>query len=183
MKKNINLLPVELQKKVSEKTQKNLLMILSALIIGTVLIGFSCFFVYIKYCEHRLTALNGSIEDVVPKDAQEKYYQEENKKLETEISNLEKITQGRISWTTILEDMNNHLPRNMWITGFSYGQDKKIKITGLTMDVSGVGVFIYELNQLGYISGLSLEKIDEVQVGDMKLNKFFLNGTLVKGSD
>ncbi|ATW23999.1 PilN domain-containing protein [Candidatus Formimonas warabiya] len=182
MKKNINLLPVELQKKASVKTQRNLLMMLAGLIACTVLIVFTGFFAWIKICEYRLAHLDQSIATIMPKDALEKSYQQENLQMEKDLQNLEQIQEGRIDWTTILQDMNNHLPRDMWITGFS-SQGGKVSITGLTADVSEIGVFIYELNQLAYFSDLSLGKTGEVTAGNLTLNEFSIVGTLVKGSE
>lgn len=183
MRKNINLLPVELRKKSSVKRQKNLLVVLTGLIIGTIVLGFFCFFGWIKILEYRLAHLEQDIMVVMPKDVLEKRYQEENIQLETELSNLEKIQKERINWTATLQDMNNRLPSDMWITGFTYGKNEQIIISGLTSNVADVGVFIYEMNRSKYASDLSLEWVNEAKAGDIVLNEFVLIGTLVKGSE
>lgn len=183
MKKNINLLPVELQKKSAVKTQKNLLMALTGLIIGTVVLVFFCFFGWIKFLEYRLAHVEQELRTVLPQDVLEKRYQEENTQMETELSNLETIRDAKINWSTILQDMNSRLPSDMWITGFSCGKDEKIKISGLTANVSDVGVFIYEMHQSRHIADLSLDWVNEAQIGDIVLNEFALTGTLIKGSE
>jgi len=183
MRKNINLLPVELRKKSTVKRQRNMLTILMGLIIATILIGFFSFFGWIKFLEYRLAHVEEEMKTVMPKDVLEKRYHEENIKMETEIKNLEKIQNQKINWAIILQDMNNRLPSDMWITGFSYGKDEQIVISGLTANVADVGAFIYEMNQSKYTSDLSLKWVNELKTGDIILNEFALTGTLVKGSE
>ncbi|MEL7567495.1 MAG: PilN domain-containing protein [Dehalobacterium sp.] len=183
MKKNINLLPVELRKKSNVKRQKDLLTALIGLIIGIVLIGFFSFFGWIKFLEYRLAHVEEEMKTVMPKEVLEKRYNEENIQMEAEIKNLEKIQKEKTDWAVILQDMNNRLPSDMWITGFTYGKDEQIVISGLTANVADVGAFIYEMNQSKYTSDLSLKWVNEVKTGNIILNEFALTGTLAKGSE
>jgi Tfp pilus assembly protein PilN len=183
MRKNINLLPVELRKRAAVKRQKNILVILAGLIIGAVLFGFICFFGLIKYLEYQYAHMESKYMELMPKDVLEKRYQEENAKLKEDVANLEKLQQQKINWTMILQDMNSRLPDHMWITGFTYRNNEKIVISGLTADVAEVGVFIYEMSKSTYIKDLTLVRISEVVTENTVLNKFDLTGTLHKGSE
>lgn len=183
MKKNINLLPAELRKKSSAKNQKNLMTILIGLIAGTVLIGFLSFFGWIKFLEYRIIHVEDDMRVMMPKDVLEKRYQEENSQMEMAIKNLEEIQQKRADWAIILQDMNNRLPSDMTITGFYFGDDDQIVVSGLTTNVADVGAFIYEMNQSRFTSDLALKWINEVKTEKVSLNEFALIGTLVKGSE
>ena len=183
MRNNINLLPVELRKQAAGKRQKNILALLAGLIIGSVLLGFICFFGLIKFFEYQYARVETDYMSLMPKDALEKRFQEENAKLKEEVAKLENLQQQRINWTMILQEMNSRLPDHMWITGFTYRNNENIAISGLTADVAEVGVFIYEMSKSTYIKDLKLVGISEKIIGSTILNEFELTGTLHKGSE
>jgi len=180
MSKSINLLPPELRKDVGSEVRGSLkrIVLLSALAVGVV--SYAGFLGWSFYAEMALKKVQRELDNLKPRNAQVQSYEKKNKELEERIALLETIEGKRVKWTAILQDVNNRLPQNMWITELSCDSEGKIKVKGLAADLSLVGVFLYQLNQLPYFSSFTLEKASEIKLGEVTQTEFSLTGTLKK---
>ncbi|MGI6065462.1 MAG: PilN domain-containing protein [Bacillota bacterium] len=182
MNKNINLLPLELRQKRTGKIQEGIIKILSFTIIIVVLLGGLSYFGLIKSLEYRLGRIEEEFSILKPKLEQVKFYQNENEKMQAEIKDTESIERAKVHWSMILGLINDQLPKDLWITHFSFDQNRTISLMGIAANLSPVGVFLYKLNDLTCFDTIYLEKAAEIKQGDLSLTEFTLKGTLAKGS-
>ena len=181
MNKNINLLPLELRHNSGQK-QDNYIKGLSVLIIIVVLLGGFVFFTLIRFIEYRLDGIEKELNVLKPKIEQAKFYHNENEEMQVEIRDMESIEEAKVHWSMVLGTINEHLPQDLWVTHFSFNQDRTIKIMGIAENLSPIGVLLYELNGLTCFESFSLEKAEEIKQGSLSLTEFSLKGMMAKGS-
>ncbi|MGI6712977.1 MAG: PilN domain-containing protein [Bacillota bacterium] len=182
MKKTINLLPPELRRRVNVDVNKFLKP--TAIIALVVMVTISCLlFVWTFLLDWWLKSTSNNLERIKPQIEQIQDYQDENKRLQIEISELEKVQNSKVKWAGILLDITEYVPQNMWIANFSYDQNGKIQIKGIAANLATVGVFLNQIEQLSYLSNLSLEKFSEVKLGSVSQVEFTLSGILAKRSE
>ncbi len=103
--------------------------------------------------------------------------------MEQEIIELTNIMQEKKRWSPFLTDINNRLPQDMWITDISCDQEKNFYMQGLADNLSTVGLFLYELNELSYFQELRLVRSKEIKVGTSVLVDYVLVGKLIGGNE
>lgn len=182
MNKNINLLPPELRNSTT-KNQIDLMKVLLVLIGVSVLAGYTLFFGWIKFSEYRSVRLERQLTSILPEKSEAETFQKESKRLEQEIVELTNITKEKKRWSPFLADINNRLPQDIWITNFTCDQEKNFQLQGLAGNLSTIGVFLYELNELPYFQELRLVRSKEIKVGTAILVDYVLVGKLAEGSE
>jgi Tfp pilus assembly protein PilN len=182
MNKNINLLPKELRDNTT-KDQVDLMKLLLVLIGVTVFAGYTLFFGWIKFAEYRAVRLERQLTAIMPEKVEAENLQKENKLMEQEIIELTNIMQEKKRWSPFLTDINNRLPQDMWITDISCDQEKNFYMQGLADNLSTVGLFLFELNELSYFQELRLVRSKEIRVGTSILVDYVLVGKLIGGNE
>ncbi|NMA15501.1 MAG: hypothetical protein GX930_09765, partial [Clostridia bacterium] len=116
MSKSINLLPAELRQSARTEVRGSLKRIIVMIVaLGTVLF-YAGFSVWTFYLGKALEDTRTQMDEIRPRLVQVNKIKEENQNLKAEIAELEKVSQDRMSWASVLQDINRHLPQEMWIT-------------------------------------------------------------------
>lgn len=183
MNHNINLLPPELRNSAPSEggvpTKRFWIYIAAALFI----IGYGSFSLWMIYLDKKCEGLDAALMSIEPELKLVESYEKENTSLDKEISGLEEIQKEKISWAAILQDVNNRLPQDIWITDFIFDKSGQVRIEGVAGNISAIGIFLYQLHQMPYFDTFTMKQASEIKVGEVEQTKFSLIGTLAKGSE
>jgi len=127
----VNLLPVEMRKKVREYGKPVFLILLSlALVLGLTWGGG----VYSRY-EKELESLRAEIKKKKPEVEAVEKLQKQRTELTTEIAEFEKIARGAVSEVRILQELTQILPDSVWIWQYKFS-GREIEISGFADSAS-----------------------------------------------
>ncbi|MEG6615874.1 PilN domain-containing protein [Peptococcaceae bacterium 1198_IL3148] len=166
-----NLLPRDLQPQPAINKQR-LMRMLTVALLGCFIAGSYIFLVIdIHLKQQMLTSLRqeASTGELATKKLVQ--IQKERQQNEEVINKLQQIISNNINWHDLLNDVNQCLPTDTWFTAISLSTieakddelpNQLLVFNGNSTNLSSIGVFIYNLQQLTYFSGVYLDYAKEL---------------------
>jgi Tfp pilus assembly protein PilN len=163
----INLLPQDLQP--PPVIDKNRLVRMLSLSLLVCIVAGAYIYLVIDYQlkQEVLAALRQEVSTGVLTANKVAEIKKERQQNEEVINELQQLISNNTNWYALLNDVNYCLPDDTWLTGVTKkDEDKKTVLVfmGNSVNLSSIGFFIYNLQQLPYFSGVSLNYAKEQEI-------------------
>ena len=126
-----------------------------------------------KYINAQLKKVQEEVEQLKIKVGEIDELKKQKEKLEQKVSVIKELERGRLRATFILGELSQKIPDKVWIDSLDKS-GRTLKMTGVALDNETIANFMTSLEQSKYFSGIELEVTEQINKGDLKLQKFTL---------
>lgn len=180
----VNLLPPELQREGTIDIRRLVVVVGAALPVAVILGCYIIFLINCTFIKNELDETKLQIASLSPAVSRVEDIMKERAELEETIKEFDEITKKRMSWSSLLSDLGNIAPVDLWLTGLEIS-DKAVKtssdnaqkepdpfarpntvtLKGISRTLPSVGIFIRNLTGLNYFEEVKLVKVNAVSEG------------------
>ncbi|MFZ5688137.1 MAG: PilN domain-containing protein [Bacillota bacterium] len=182
MKREINLLPANLQRSPVLKTRSFSVTFLVILFLLLFLLGSVGFFFYLNSLERQIAQIQQELRILQPVVAKVQAIRKENKQKEQQIASLQSVLSEKIKWGQILSGIGDVMPKDLWLTTLKADEAGSISLQGNATSLISIGLLQHQLNQLPHLEEVSLRYAEITAVGDSTTLQFEMTGRLRQGS-
>jgi Tfp pilus assembly protein PilN len=181
LKREINLLPVDLQKKPVMRVGRFRVSFLAVLIFLFVLLGSVAFYYYLASLQRQISVIKTEMQSLQPVVAKIEKMREEVTLKEQQITSLQLILREQINWGDILNEIGDGMPEDLWLTDLKADEAGLFTLRGNASSLMSVGLLQRRLSQMPYFEEVSLRHSERIAADDNTTIKFEMNGRLRQG--
>ncbi|MBS3976997.1 MAG: PilN domain-containing protein [Syntrophomonadaceae bacterium] len=181
MKREINLLPVDLQKKPVMRVGRFRVSVLAVLIFLFVLLGSVAFYYYLTSLQRQISVIKTEMQSLQPVVAKIEKMRAEVTLKEQQITSLQLILREQINWGDILNEIGDGMPEDLWLTDLKADEAGLFTLRGNASSLMSVGLLQRRLSQMPYFEEVSLRHSERIAADDNTTIKFEMNGRLRQG--
>jgi Tfp pilus assembly protein PilN len=119
-------------------------------------LGYGVFLFWYQLTERHYQRLQRELQQVQPLATR---YDETRRQLdlwESQLSQIQEQQQERYHWSSLLANINDRLPAEVWLTNFTVRADGNISIKGTSGSLAAIGIFINKLSRLSQLEQVRL---------------------------
>lgn len=181
MKREINLLPVDLQKKPVMRVGRFRVSVLAVLIFLFVLLGSVAFYYYLTSLQRQISVIKTEMQSLQPVVAKIEKMRAEVTLKEQQITSLQLILREQMNWGDILNEIGDGMPEDLWLTDLKADEAGLFTLRGNASSLMSVGLLQRRLSQMPYFEEVSLRHSERIAADDNTTIKFEMNGRLRQG--
>jgi len=181
LKREINLLPVDLQKKPVMRVGRFRVSVLAVLIFLFVLLGSVAFYYYLTSLQRQISVIKTEMQSLQPVVAKIEKMRAEVTLKEQQITSLQLILREQINWGDILNEIGDGMPEDLWLTDLKADEAGLFTLRGNASSLMSVGLLQRRLSQMPYFEEVSLRHSERIAADDNTTIKFEMNGRLRQG--
>ena len=181
MKREINLLPIDLQKKPVMRVGRFRASVLAVLIFLFVLLGSVGFYYYLASLQRQIAAIKIEMQTLQPVVSKIEKMREEITLKEQQVSSLQLILREQMNWGDILSEIGDGMPKDLWLTDLKADEAGLFTLQGNASSLMSVGLLQRRLSQMPYFEEVSLRHSERISADDNTAIKFEMNGRLRQG--